>query len=86
MIEAGAIKNIQKRDGNLCSFINFRKLNGRNVKDAYTLPRTIDTMDIYLGANYFKLGFAQWLLANRDERDGHREDCLYSRRFRLLQM
>ena len=59
MIEAGAIqpsKNpfssnvvlVRKNDGSLHFCIEFRKLNGRTVKDAYTLPRIDDTMDTLL--------------------------------------
>ena len=64
MIEAGAIQPskspfssnvvlVQKKDGSLRFCIDFRKLNGRTVKDAYTLPRIDDTMDTLLGAKYF---------------------------------
>ena len=64
MIEAGAIQPskspissnvvlVRKKDGSLRFCIDFRKLIGRTVKDAYTLPCIDDTMDTLLGAKYF---------------------------------
>ena len=81
MIEAGAIQPskspfssnvvlVQKKDGSLRFCIDFRKLNGGTVKDAYTLPRIDDTMDTLLVEVFLKIRLAQWLLASGDERGG----------------
>ena len=63
MIEAGEFRHQKvlflqmvywsKKDGSLCFCIDFRKLNGGTVKDAYTLPHIDGTMDTLLGAKYF---------------------------------
>ena len=64
MLEAGAIREsqspfssnvvlVRKKDGSLRFCIDFRKLNSRTVKDAYTLPRIDDTIDSLIGAKFF---------------------------------
>ncbi|MCW4250032.1 MAG: RNase H-like domain-containing protein [Candidatus Thiodiazotropha endolucinida] len=64
MIEADAIRPssspyssnvvlVRKKDGSLRFCIDFRKLNSRTIKDAYTLPRIDDTIDTLLGAKFF---------------------------------
>ena len=64
MLEAGAIRPsqspyssnvvlVRKKDGSLRFCIDYRKLNSRIVKDAYTLPRIDDTIDTLIGAKYF---------------------------------
>ena len=81
MIEAGAIQPskspfssnvvlVRKKDGSLRFCIDFRKLNGRTVKDAYTLPRIDDTMDTLLGAKYFSkldLRSGYWQVEMKEE-------------------
>ena len=64
MIEAGAIRKshspfssnvvlVRKKDGSLRFCIDFRKLNNRTVKDAYSLPRIDETIDCLSGSKYF---------------------------------
>ena len=63
MLEAGAIRPsqspyssnvvlVRKKDGSLRFCIDYRKLNSRTVKDAYTLSRIDDTIDTLIGAKY----------------------------------
>ena len=64
MLDAGAIRPskspyssnvvlVRKKDVALRFCIDFRKLNSRTIKDAYTLPRIDDTKDTLIGAKYF---------------------------------
>ena len=64
MLEADAIRPsqspyssnvvlVRKKDGSLRFCIDFRKLNSRTVRDAYTLPRIDDTIDTLIGSKYF---------------------------------
>ena len=64
MLEANAIRPsqspfssnvvlVRKKDGSLRFCIDFRKLNNRTIRDAYTLPRIDDTIDSLIGARYF---------------------------------
>ena len=75
MLEIGAISEskspwasvvvlVRKKDGSLRFCIDLRKLNARNVKDAYSLPRIEETLDCLNGAQWFtsldlKLGYWQ---------------------------
>ena len=84
MIEAGAIQPskspfssnvvlVGKKDGSLPFCIDFRQLNGRTVKDAYTLCRIDDIMDTLLGVKYFskldlRSGYWQVELKRRTKR------------------
>lgn len=64
MLDAGAIRPskspyssnvvlVRKKDGTLRFCIDFRKLNSRTIRDAYTLPRIDDTIDTLIGSKYF---------------------------------
>ena len=64
MLEADAIRPsqspyssnvvlVRKKDGSLRFCIDFRKLNSRTVRDAYTLPPIDDTIDTLIGSKYF---------------------------------
>ena len=64
MLEADAIRPsqspyssnvllVRKKDGSVRFCIDFRKLNSRTVRDAYTLPRIDDTIDTLIGSKYF---------------------------------
>lgn len=64
MIDAGAIREskspfssnvvlVRKKDGSLRFCIDFRKLNSRTVRDAYSLPRIEETIDNLSGSRYF---------------------------------
>lgn len=44
---------VRKKDGSLRFCIDLRKLNGKTIKDAYTLPRVEETMDSLIGSRYF---------------------------------
>ena len=44
---------LRKKDGSLRFCIDFRTLNSRTIKDAYTLPRIDDTIDTLIGVKYF---------------------------------
>ena len=43
----------RKSDGSLRFCIDLRKLNNRTIKDAYSLPRSTETMDSLIGSNFF---------------------------------
>ena len=64
MLDAGAIREsespfssnvvlVRKKDSALRFCIDFRKLNGRTVRDAYSLPRIEETIDTLSGSKYF---------------------------------
>ena len=64
MLEVGAIRRsnspwasavvlVRKKDGSLRFCIDLRKLNNRTVKDAYSLPRIEDSLDILNGSCIF---------------------------------
>lgn len=44
---------VPKKDGELCFFIDYRKLNTMNMKDKYTLPRMDEFIDTLGDAQYF---------------------------------
>jgi len=61
---SNAVVLVRKKDGSLRMCIDFRKLNGRTVKDAYPLPRITELVDHLAGARWFcaldlKWGFWQ---------------------------
>ena len=63
---------VRKKDGSLRFCIDFRKLNNRTIKDAYTLPRIDDTIDTLIGAKYFskldlKSGYWQVEMSEEDK-------------------
>ena len=64
MEEVGAIRKsngpwlssivlVKKKDRNLRFCIDLRKLNARTVKDAYALPRIVETLDYLAGSKWF---------------------------------
>ena len=83
MLDAGAIRPskspfssnvvlVRKKDGSLRFSIDFRKLNSRTIKDAYTLPRIDDTIDTLIGAKYFskldlRSGYWQVEMSEKDK-------------------
>ena len=85
MLDAGAIRDsqssfssnvvlVRKKDGSLRFCIDFRKLNSRTIRDAYTLPRINDTIDTLIGAKYFSkldLRSGYWQVEIREE-DKHK--------------
>ena len=50
---ASAVVLVRKKDGALRFCINLRKLNERTVKDAYSLPRIEDSLDVLNGSCIF---------------------------------
>ena len=81
MLDAGAIRESQspfssnvvlarKKDNSLRFCIDFRKLNSRTVKDAYSLPRIEETIDSLAGSKYFSkldLRSGYWQVEIREE-------------------
>ena len=50
---ASAVVLVRKKDGGLRFCINLHKLNNRTIKDGYSLPRIVDTLDCLHGAVWF---------------------------------
>ena len=50
---ASAVVLVQKKDGSLRFCIYLRKLNSHTIKDAYSLPRIMETIDFLNGAQWF---------------------------------
>ena len=50
---ASAIVLVRKKDGRLRFCINFRRLNNRTVKDAYSLAKIESILDSLIGARIF---------------------------------
>ena len=50
---ASAMVLVKKKDGTLQFCIDLWKLNDRTIKDAYSLPRTDETLDCLNGAEWF---------------------------------
>ena len=85
ILDAGAIREsqspfssnvvlVRKKDNNLRFCIDFRKLSFRTVKDAYSLPRTEETIDSLAGSKYFSkldLRSGYWQVEIREE-DKHK--------------
>ena len=83
MLDVGAIRPskspfssnvvlVRKKDGSLRFCIDFKKLNSRTIKDAYTLPRIDDTIDTLIGAKYFskldlRSGYWQVEMSEKDK-------------------
>ena len=90
MLDAGAIREsespfssnvvlVRKKDGALRFCIDFRKLNGRTVRDAYSLPRIEETIDTLSGSKYFSkldLRSGYWQVGIK-EADKHRPHSLW---------
>ena len=84
MLDAGAFRESEspfssnvvlvcKKDGALRFCIDFCKLNGRTVRDAYSLPRIEETIDTLSGSKYFSkldLRFGYWQVGIK-EADKH---------------
>ena len=65
---------VRKKDSSLRFCIDFRKLNSRTIRDAYTLPRIDDTIDTLIGAKYFSkldLRSGYWQVEMKEE-DKHK--------------
>lgn len=61
---------VRKKDGALRFCIDFRKLNSKTIKDAYSLPRINDSFDRLIGAKYFTkldLRWGYWQVNIREE-------------------
>ena len=98
MLEIGAIRNsnlpwasavvlVCKKDGALRFCIDLRKINTRTVKDAQTLPRIEESLDLLNGAVIFacldlKSGYWQVEL----DEESIPIHCIYSRTFRVFRV
>ena len=85
MLEIGAIRKssspycsnvvlCRKSDGSLRFCIDLRKLNNRTIKDAYSLPRSTETMDSLIGSKFFSkldLRSGYWQVELKEE-DKHK--------------
>ena len=61
---------VRKKDGSLRFCIDFRKLNSRTIRDAYTLPRIDETIDTLIGSKYFSkldLRSGYWQVEMKEE-------------------
>ena len=64
---------VRKKDGSLRFCIDYRHLNDRTVKDAYTLARMDDIIDTLIGAKYFSkldLRSGYWQVEVKEEEKG----------------
>lgn len=50
---ASPIVLVQKKDGSLCFYVDYRMLNELTRKDAYPLPRIDDTLSNLAGSQWF---------------------------------
>ena len=50
---ASPVVLVQKVDGSLCLFVDYRKLNEVTTKDAYPLPRIDDSLNTLAGSQWF---------------------------------
>ena len=60
---------VRKKDGALRFCINFHKLKGRTVRDAYSLPRVEENIDTLFGKPNFSNQFKK--IVKRDIRVGY---------------
>ena len=44
---------MKKKDGSICFCVDYRKVNGVTIKDAYPLQRVVDTLDALAGSEWF---------------------------------
>jgi len=63
---------VQKKDGTIRFYIDYRKVNGVTVKDSYPLPRIDDCLDTLSGSHWFctldsASGYWQVEMAEKDK-------------------
>ena len=82
MVEVGAIRRsfspwasvvvlVRKKDGGLRFCIDLQKLNNRTVKDGYSLPHIVESLDC------LHTGPEVWLLAGGVRGGSQASDCIY---------
>jgi len=81
MLECGAIRHsnspyssnvviVRKKDGTIRFCLDYRKLNQRTIKDAYSIPRIENTLHLLSGSKYFSkldLRSGYWQVSVKEE-------------------
>ena len=69
---ASPIVLVEKSDGSYIFCVDFRRVNDVTIRDAYPLPKIVDTLDMLLGSTLFSIldlysGFWQIAMDDQDK-------------------